>query len=68
MKPIGLKRIPETHLAMNKFSKTKQEIIYLQRKIENFKLENTILQFDFSIFSLFKELQPFTIEIPVSDE
>ncbi len=37
-------------------------------KIENFKLENTILQFDFSIFSLFKELQPFTIEIPVSDE
>ncbi|MCH1627898.1 DUF4179 domain-containing protein [Ferdinandcohnia quinoae] len=35
-------------------------------KIKNFKLENTILLFDFSTFVSFEDLKPFTIELPVS--
>ncbi|MDQ0861850.1 hypothetical protein QFZ72_005329 [Bacillus sp. V2I10] len=31
----------------------------------NFKLKNTILQFDFSSFVPAKDLQPFTVELPV---
>ncbi|RBP89152.1 uncharacterized protein DUF4179 [Cytobacillus firmus] len=37
-------------------------------KIKNFKLENTILQFDFSSFMPAKDLKPFTVELPVGDE
>ncbi len=39
-----------------------------EEKIENFKLENTILQFDFSIFASYKDLKPFTVELPVSND
>jgi len=35
-----------------------------EEKIKNFKLENTILQFDFSSFVSAKKLKPFTVEIP----
>lgn len=37
-----------------------------ERKIENFKLENTVLLFNFSSFIGMKKLAPFTIEIPKS--
>lgn len=42
--------------------------LYGEEKIENFKLENTILQFDFSSFVSAKELDPFTIELPAETE
>lgn len=37
-------------------------------KIKNFKLENTILLFDFSSLVSTKELKPFTVNLPVEDE
>jgi hypothetical protein len=37
-------------------------------RIKNFKLENIILQFDFSNFVPAEELKPFTVELPGSDE
>lgn len=37
-------------------------------KIKNFKLENTILLFDFSTFVSSKELKPFTVDLPVGEE
>lgn len=37
-------------------------------KIENFKLENTILLFDFSTFVSSEDLKPFTVELPVGEE
>ncbi|WP_042458936.1 DUF4179 domain-containing protein [Neobacillus dielmonensis] len=39
-----------------------------EERIENFKLENTMLLFDFSSFVPSKELKPFTIEFPVGNE
>ncbi|MBT2757458.1 DUF4179 domain-containing protein [Mesobacillus foraminis] len=39
-----------------------------EEKIMNFKLENTILQFDFSRFVPSEDLQPFTVELPVGEE
>ncbi|WP_251552787.1 DUF4179 domain-containing protein [Neobacillus muris] len=39
-----------------------------EEKIENFKLEQTMLLFDFSSFVSAKELQPFTVELPVGNE
>ncbi|TXC85767.1 DUF4179 domain-containing protein [Metabacillus litoralis] len=38
-----------------------------EEKIMDFTLENTILQFNFSSFFPAKELQPFTIELPVDN-
>lgn len=34
-----------------------------EEKIKNFKVENTVLQFDFSTFIGVKELEPFTVEL-----
>ncbi|MCM3117279.1 DUF4179 domain-containing protein [Neobacillus sp. MER 74] len=47
-----------------------QSTFYLngEEKIKSFKLENTILQFDFSSFVPAKELQPFTVELPGEKE
>ncbi|MDQ0232598.1 DUF4179 domain-containing protein [Metabacillus malikii] len=39
-----------------------------EEKIENFKLENTILLFNFSTFVSTKELKPFTVDLPVVEE
>lgn len=39
-----------------------------EEKIMNFKLKNTILQFNFSNFIPAKELQPFTVVLPVGNE
>lgn len=39
-----------------------------ERRIENFKLENTMLLFDFSSFAPGKDLEPFTVILPVGDE
>ncbi|MEH7549806.1 hypothetical protein V7306_29215 [Neobacillus vireti] len=39
-----------------------------EERIENFKLENTMLLFDFSSFFPAKELKPFTVELPVENE
>ena len=39
-----------------------------EESIENFKLENTMLLFDFSSFVPAKELKPFTVELPVGNE
>ena len=37
-------------------------------KIKNFKLENTILLFDFSTFVSSEDLKPFTVDLPVGEE
>jgi hypothetical protein len=37
-------------------------------KIRNFKLENTILLFDFSTFVSSEDLKPFTVDLPVGEE
>jgi hypothetical protein len=37
-------------------------------KIMNYKLENTILLFDFSSFASTKDLKPFTVELPLAEE
>lgn len=39
-----------------------------EERIENFKLENTMLLFDFSSFVPAKELKTFTVELPVENE
>jgi hypothetical protein len=39
-----------------------------EEKIKNFKLENTILQFDFSSFVPAKKLKPFTVKLPGEEE
>ena len=39
-----------------------------EEKIMDFTLENTILQFNFSSFFPAKELQPFTVELPVDNK
>ncbi|WP_226671159.1 conjugal transfer protein TraF [Metabacillus litoralis] len=39
-----------------------------EEKIMDFNLENTILQFNFSSFFPAKELQPFTVELPVDNK
>ncbi|BCB05201.1 DUF4179 domain-containing protein [Bacillus sp. KH172YL63] len=39
-----------------------------EEKIEDFKLEDTILQFKFSSFVSSEDLKPFTVEIPEGDE
>ncbi|MGE6376397.1 DUF4179 domain-containing protein [Peribacillus muralis] len=39
-----------------------------EEKIKNFKLENTVLQFDFSSFNGVKELDPFTVELQNDNE
>lgn len=39
-----------------------------EEKIKNFKLENTILLFDFSSFISSKDLKPFTVKLPVLEE
>jgi hypothetical protein len=39
-----------------------------EERIENFKLENTMLLFDFSSFVPSKDLKPFTVELPVENE
>ncbi|MFS0638362.1 DUF4179 domain-containing protein [Mesobacillus foraminis] len=39
-----------------------------EEQIKNFKLENTILQFDFSSFAPSEDLQPFTVELPVGEK
>ncbi|MFJ5748600.1 DUF4179 domain-containing protein [Peribacillus frigoritolerans] len=39
-----------------------------EERIENFKLENTMLLFDFSSFVPAKELKPFTVVLPVGNE
>ena len=39
-----------------------------EERIENFKLENTMLLFDFSTFVPAKDLQPFTVDLPVENK
>ncbi|MGG4266202.1 DUF4179 domain-containing protein [Peribacillus simplex] len=39
-----------------------------EERIENFKLENTMLLFDFSSLAPTKELKPFTVVLPVGNE
>ncbi len=39
-----------------------------EERIENFKLENTMLLFDFSSFVPTTKLKPFTVELPVGNE
>ncbi|WP_026695210.1 DUF4179 domain-containing protein [Peribacillus kribbensis] len=39
-----------------------------EERIENFKLENTIMLFDFSSFVPSKELKPITVELPGGEE
>ena len=39
-----------------------------EERIENFKLENTILLFDFASFVSSEYLKPFTVELPVGEE
>ncbi|WP_053361473.1 DUF4179 domain-containing protein [Bacillus sp. FJAT-27251] len=39
-----------------------------EERIENFKLENTMLLFDFSSFVPSKELKPITVQLPVENE
>ncbi|WP_053364962.1 DUF4179 domain-containing protein [Bacillus sp. FJAT-27245] len=39
-----------------------------EERIEDFKLENTMLLFDFTGFGSTKDLQPFTVELPVETE
>ncbi|WP_423801342.1 DUF4179 domain-containing protein [Neobacillus sp. SAB-20_R2A] len=39
-----------------------------EEKIENFKLENTMLLFDFSSFVPSKDIKPFTVVLPVGNE
>ncbi|MGJ7919107.1 DUF4179 domain-containing protein [Neobacillus sp. LXY-4] len=47
-----------------------QSTFYLngEETIENFKLENTMLLFDFSSFVPAKDLKPFTVVLPVENE
>lgn len=47
-----------------------QSTFYLNgdEKIKNYKLENTILLFDFSSFVSSEDLKPFTVELPVGEE
>ncbi|WP_445505447.1 DUF4179 domain-containing protein [Niallia sp. 03091] len=47
-----------------------QSVFHLngEQKIENFQLENTILQFNFSSFIETKELSPFTVNVPIKNE
>lgn len=43
-----------------------QSVFHLdgQNKIENFSLQDTVLQFDFSSFNETKKLAPFTVDLP----
>jgi hypothetical protein len=43
-----------------------QSVFHLngENKIENFSLQDTVLQFDFSSFIKTKELAPFTVDLP----
>lgn len=68
---------PKNHsIRMNKVKTIDKKTAHFQstfdlngeEKIMNFKLENTILQFDFSSFIPAKELQPFTVVLPVGNE
>ncbi|MEQ2526770.1 DUF4179 domain-containing protein [Bacillaceae bacterium CLA-AA-H227] len=68
---------PENHgIPFNKVKMIDKETAHFQstfdlngeEKIENFKLENTILLFDFSSFAPSKKLEPFTIELPAENE
>ncbi|TKC16144.1 DUF4179 domain-containing protein [Robertmurraya kyonggiensis] len=68
---------PENHgISFNKVKMIDKEKAHFQstfdlngeEKIENFKLENTMLLFDFSSFAPSKKLEPFTIELPAENE
>ncbi|WP_158587645.1 DUF4179 domain-containing protein [Neobacillus notoginsengisoli] len=65
---------PENHsISLNKVKTIDKKMAHFQstfdlkgeEKIKNFKLNNTILQFDFSSFVPAKELQPIAVELPV---
>ncbi|WP_445492697.1 DUF4179 domain-containing protein [Niallia sp. 03133] len=47
-----------------------QSVFHLngEEKIENFQLENTILRFNFSSFIEIKELEPFTVNVPIEKD
>lgn len=68
---------PKNHgIRFNKVKMIDKETVHFQstfdlngeEKIENFKLENTMLLFDFSRFAPSRKLEPFTIELPVENE
>lgn len=68
---------PENHsIRLNKVKTINKKTAHFQstfdlngeEKIKNFKLENTILQFDFSSFVPAKELQPFTVDLLKNNE
>lgn len=68
---------PENHgIPFNKVKMIDKDTAHFQstfdlngeERIENFKLEDTILLFDFSSFSPSKKLEPFTIEFPVDNK
>lgn len=68
---------PENHsISMNKVKTINSKTAHFQstfdlngeEKIENFKLENTMLLFNFSSFVPSKELKPFTVVLPGGNE
>ncbi|GAF63289.1 hypothetical protein BTS2_0180 [Bacillus sp. TS-2] len=68
---------PKNHgIPFNKVKIIDQETAHYQstfdlsgdEKIKNFKLENTILLFDFTTFVSSKELKPFTVDLPIREE
>ena len=68
---------PKNHgILFNKVKMVDKETAHFQstfdlngeERIEDFKLENTMLLFDFSSFVPTKELKPFTVELPVENE
>jgi Domain of unknown function (DUF4179)/Family of unknown function (DUF5643) len=68
---------PKNHsIRMNKVKTIDKKTAHFQStfdlngedKIKNFKLENTILQFDFSSFVPAEDLKPFTVVLPVGNE
>lgn len=67
---------PENHgIPFNKVKMIDQETAHFQstfdlngeERIENFKLENTMLLFDFSSLVPAKDLKPFTVELPAGN-
>ncbi|MBM7604850.1 hypothetical protein JOC75_002854 [Metabacillus crassostreae] len=68
---------PKNHsISLNKVKTINKKTAHFQstfnldgeEKIMDFKLENTILQFNFSSFFPAKELQPFTVDLPVDNK
>lgn len=68
---------PENHsISLNKVRTIDKKTAHFQstfnlngeENIKNFKLENTILQFDFSNLVSANDLEPFTVELPIENQ